>query len=123
MGTRESWSALLAGAAAIWLLVTVWLTLANGLRGVDGLAIALALATQLALLMAWDLLPRLPLWIVAGHGLIMISLAVGLLITAPAGSSPTLAGVPWHVVGLVPAGVAMILAAALRVRRTEGFVH
>ncbi|HUG47299.1 MAG TPA: hypothetical protein VMP67_02690 [Candidatus Limnocylindria bacterium] len=123
MRMRESWSALLAGAATIWLLVTLWLTLADGLRGVDGVAIALAFALQLPLLMAWDLYPRLPLWIVAGHGLIMVSLAVGLLITAPAGSSPTLAGVPWHVVGLVPAGVAMMVAAGLRVRRTEGFAH
>ena len=124
MGSREGWSALLAGAATIWLVVTFWLALTNPMSSVDRIAVGLALAIQLTVLLAWDLFPRLPLWIVAGHGLIMVSLALGLIITAPAGGPPAFGlEVPWYVLGLVPAGLAMILASALRWQRSSGLVH
>jgi len=124
MGIRQQWSAIVAGAATVWLAVALLLSLAYYTRGLDYLVIGLALAMQVSVLMAWDLLPRLPLWIVAGHGLIMVSLALGLVITAPAGGpAPILAGLPWLVVGLVPAGLAMIIAAAVRWQRAEGLVH
>ncbi len=124
MGSRHTWSVLFVGAATLWLVVALWLSLVTDVRGLDRLALGLALAMQLTVVMAWDLFPRLPLWMVAGHGLIMVSLALGLLITAPGGGSPmTPGGLPWHVVGLVPAGLAMIVAAALRWERSEGLVH
>jgi hypothetical protein len=124
MGSRESWSVLLAGAATIWLPVFLWLSLFYEARGLDPLAIALALPVQLGLIMAWDLFPRLPLWIVFGHGLIMISLALGLVITVPGSTAPpNVYGVPWFTVGLVPAGVAMMLSAALRWRPARSLAH
>jgi len=124
MGTRETWAALLAGAATIWLLVAFWLSLTSEMSGIDRIALGLALAMQLSVLLAWDLLPRLPLWTVAGHGLIMVSLALGLIITAPAGAPPAFGlAVPWYVLGLVPAGLAMILAAAARWQRSSSLAH
>ena len=124
MRSREGWSALLAGAATIWLVVAFWLALTNEMSGIDRIAVGLALAMQLSVLLAWDLFPRLPLWIVAGHGLIMVSLALGLIITAPAGAPPTFGlAMPWYVLGLVPAGLAMILAAAARWQRSSGLAH
>lgn len=124
MRTREAWSAALAGAATIWLVVTFWLSLTNEMSGVDRIAVGLALGMQLTVLLAWDLFPRLPLWIVAGHGLIMVSLALGLVITAPAGVTPPFGlTMPWYLLGLVPAGLAMILAAAVRWQRTSSLAH
>ena len=123
MQSRESSSALLAGAATIWLVVALWVALVSDVRGVDRLAIGIALAIQLGVILAWDLVPRLPLWIVAGHGLITISLALGLVITAPAGATAFGLPVPWYVLGLVPAGLAMILAAAVRWQRSKSLAH
>lgn len=124
MGSRESWSALLAGAATIWLLVAFWLSLVNQLGGVDRLAIGIALAIQLGVIMTWDLFPRLPLWIVAGHGLITVSLALGLIIAAPVAPAAVFGlALPFYVLGLVPAGLAMMLAAAARWERSSSLVH
>jgi hypothetical protein len=124
MANRHNWSVLLTGAATIWLLIALGWALAIDARPVDALIIALAFAMQLTVVMAWDLLPRLPLWLIAGHALIMLSLSLGLVITVPAtqfGAGQV--GVPFHVVGLVPAGLAMLLAAWLRWERSEGLVH
>jgi hypothetical protein len=124
MANRQDWSVLLTGAATIWLLIALGWALASEARPVDALVIALAFVLQLTVVMAWDLLPRLPLWLVAGHALIMLSLTVGLVITVPAAQfGAGQAGVPFHVVGLVPAGLAMLLAAWLRWERSEALVH
>jgi hypothetical protein len=124
MGNRHNWSVLLTGAATIWLLIALGWALAIEARPVDALVIALAFVLQLMVVMAWDLLPRLPLWLIAGHALIMLSLALGLVITVPAAQfGAAMAGIPFHVVGLVPAGLAMLVAAALRWDRSEALVH
>jgi hypothetical protein len=127
MRTRQDWSVLLAGLATLWLALVLWLSFAQSARGLDQLVIGLGLFMQVSVLMAWDLFPRLPLWIIAGHGLIMISLVPGFLITAPAAGVPApgvlVPPVPWLVVGLLPAGLAMIAAAALRWVRSDGLVH
>jgi hypothetical protein len=127
MRTRQDWSVLLAGLATLWLVLVLWLSFAQSARGLDQLVIGLALFMQVSVLMAWDLVPRLPLWIIAGHGLIMISLVPGFLITAPAAGAPVpgalVPPVPWLVIGLLPAGLAMIAAAALRWVRSDGLVH
>lgn len=124
MTNRHNWSVLLTGAATIWLLITLGWAVAIGGRPIDAAVLAIAFVMQLTVVMAWDLLPRLPLWIVAGHALIMLSLTLGLVITVPAAQfGAGQAGVPFHVVGLVPAGVAMLLAAWLHWERAEGLVH
>jgi hypothetical protein len=123
MANRQNWSVLLTGAATIWLLIALGWALAIEARPVDALVIALAFVLQLSVVMAWDLLPRLPLWLVAGHALIMLALSLGLLITVPAEFGTGQAGVPFHVVGLVPAGIVMLLAAWLRWDRSEALVH
>jgi hypothetical protein len=80
-------------------------------RNVDVVALWLAGALQLGLLLTWIFIPRLPRWIVAGWGLILIALGVGVIITAPvpAGSS----SVPWALVGLAVAGVLTIIMSAV----------
>lgn len=127
MRTRRDWSALVVGAATIWLAIALWLSLAHPTRGLDYLVLGLALFMQVAVVLTWDFLPRLPLWVIAGHGLIMVSLAVGFVISAPAGAvAPGVSIVPpapWLVVGLVPTGLAMIVAAALHWQRSDSLVH
>jgi hypothetical protein len=79
-------------------------------RYIDVSVLFLAGALQLGLLLTWIFVPRLPKWIVAGWGLILIAAGVGVIITAPV---PEGAGVmPWALVGLVLVGVATIVAAA-----------
>ena len=80
-------------------------------RNVDIVALWLAGALQLGLLLTWVFIPRLPRWIVAGWGLILVALGVGVIITAPvpAGSST----IPWALVGLAVAGVGTIVLAAV----------
>src|SRR3954454_17084883 len=79
-------------------------------RNIDIVVLWLAGALQLGLLLTWIFIPRLPRWIVAGCGLILIAAGIGVIIAAPvpAGAST----VPWALVGLVVGGiVTMILSA------------
>jgi hypothetical protein len=116
----------LAWLATAWLVVVLLLSIANYTRGVDVIALAITLPVQVAVLVLWLAFPRLPLWIIAGHALIMVALGLGLLITAPAGQpAETLFGLelPWLLLGLVPAGVAMLVAAAVRWTPADAVVH
>jgi hypothetical protein len=106
----------LAWLATLLLLVVFIASIVYYSRGIDTVAVLIALIAQLTVVIAWALYRPLPLWIPAGHGLILLSAVVGLLITAPAGHSVTTLGgiaLSWMLIGLVPTGIVMILAAVM----------
>jgi len=79
-------------------------------RNIDIVVLWLAGILQLGLVLTWVFIPRLPRWIVAGWGLILVASGIGVIIAAPipAGAS----SIPWGVIGLVVEGiVTMILSA------------
>ena len=78
-------------------------------RNIDVVVLWLAGAMHLGLLLTWALIARLPKWIVAGWGLILIATGIGVIITAPvaAGASNT----PWALLGLVVIGIVTIITA------------
>lgn len=80
-------------------------------RSIDVVVLWLAGLLALGLLLTWIFVPRLPRWIVAGFGLILMATGLGVIITAPV---PAGAGtVPWALIGLLVAGLAIIIAAAV----------
>ena len=80
-------------------------------RTIDIVVLWLAGALQLGLVLTWIFVPRLPKWIVAGWGLILVALGVGVIISAPvpAGAS----GTPWALIGLVVVGVLTMIMAVV----------
>ena len=80
-------------------------------RNIDIVVLWLAGALQLVLLVVWALIPRLPRWIVAGWGLILVALGVGEIISAPIPAGAT--AVPWALVGLLVVGIATIVLSAI----------
>jgi hypothetical protein len=78
-------------------------------RSVDVVVLWLAGLLQLGLVLTWALIPRLPAWVVAGWGLILIALGIGVIIAAPVPAGA--AAFPWALVGLVVIGIATIVAA------------
>lgn len=100
--------------ATFWLIAVLVLSMLSYVRGLDPAVLAVALVVQVVLVVAWTLWRPLPLWIVAGHGLILLSLVLGLALTAPASVLPDplpAIAAPWLSVGLVPVGLAMLVAA------------
>ena len=80
-------------------------------RSTDIVVLWLAGALHLGLLLTWVFIPRLPRWIVAGWGLILIGTGIGDIIAAPV---PAGAGsFPWALVGLVVFGIVTILTAVI----------
>jgi hypothetical protein len=80
-------------------------------RSIDVVVLWLAGALHLGLLLTWIFIPRLPKWIVAGWGLILIALGLGVIITAPV---PAGAGVmPWALIGLLIVGIVTIIMSAV----------
>jgi hypothetical protein len=78
-------------------------------RSIDITVLWLAGALQLVVVLAWIFIPRLPKWIVAGWGLIMVATGIGEIISAPV---PAGAGsFPWALVGLVVFGIVTMLMA------------
>ena len=78
-------------------------------RQIDVTLLWLAAALTLGVTLVWVLIPRLPRWIVAGWGLILIGLGIGEIIAAPV---PAGAGqFPWALVGLVVFGIVTIVTA------------
>lgn len=77
-------------------------------RSVDVVVLWLTGLLHLGLVGTWALIPRLPKWIVAGWGLILFALGIGVIIAAPvpAGAS----AFPWALVGLVVIGIVTIVA-------------
>ncbi|MEP7379214.1 MAG: hypothetical protein ABI725_06570 [Chloroflexota bacterium] len=80
-------------------------------RQIDITVLWLAAALTLVLVLAWVFIPRLPKWIVAGWGLILIALGIGEIIAAPvpAGASQY----PWALIGLVVFGIVTIITAII----------
>lgn len=81
-------------------------------RPVDMVTLWLAGALQLGLLLTWIFIPRLPRWIIAGWGLILVAVGLGLIISAPI--SPGEGGVmPWGLIGLLIVGLVTMIVSAV----------
>ncbi len=77
-------------------------------RSIDVVVLWLSGLLTLGLLLTWIFVPRLPRWIAAGFGLILLATGLGVIITVPV---PAGAGtVPWALIGLIVAGLAIIIA-------------
>lgn len=126
MARSRRWALWLAWLVALQLLVVFIASIVYYSRGIDTVAVLIAFIAQLTVVIAWALYRPLPLWIPAGHGLILLSAVLGLLIAAPAGHSvTTIGGIPlsWMLIGLVPASIVMILAAALHGGRSTALTY
>src|SRR3954471_19829841 len=86
-------------------------------RNIDIVVLWLAGLLQLGLLLTWVFIPRLPRWIVAGWGLILVATGIGVIIAAPvpAGAST----VPWAVIGLVVGGIVTMILSAVHSARAS----
>ena len=80
-------------------------------RNIDIVALWLAGLLTLGLLLTWIFIPKLPRWIVAGWGLILIAAGIGLIITAPVPAGASV--VPWGLIGLVVGGIVTIILSAV----------
>ena len=80
-------------------------------RTIDIVVLWLAGLLTLVVLIAWVFIPRLPRWVIAGWGLILIAVGIGVIIAAPvpAGAST----VPWGLIGLVVGGIVTIILSAV----------
>jgi peptidoglycan/LPS O-acetylase OafA/YrhL len=76
-------------------------------RYVDIVVLWFAGAGQLGLLVTWIFVPRLPRWIVAGWGLILVALGIGVVITVPVPQGAS--SVPWALVGLLIVGIVTMI--------------
>ena len=61
------------------------------------------------LLVAWIFIPRLPKWIIAGWGLILVAVGIGDIITAPVPAGA--GGTPWALMGLLVVGIVTMIMA------------
>ena len=109
---RDRFALALSGLAATGLMTLAALAMNDEVRrNVDVTVLWLAGALTIGLVATWIFLPRLPKWIVAGWGLILIALGIGVIITAPV---PAGAGqFPWALVGLVVFGIVIIVTAVV----------
>lgn len=80
-------------------------------RNIDIVVLWLVAALQLGLLLTWVFVPRLPRWIVAFWGLILIALGIGVIIAAPVPEGA--ASLPWALVGLFVGGIVTIILSAV----------
>jgi hypothetical protein len=76
-------------------------------RSIDIVALWLAGLLTLGLLLTWVFIPKLPRWIVAGWGLILVAAGIGVIITAPVPAGASV--VPWGLIGLVVGGIVTII--------------
>jgi hypothetical protein len=84
-------------------------------RQVDVVALWLAGALQLGLVLTWVFIPRLPKWVIAGWGLILIAAGIGSTIAAPIATEPAGGSTfPWALVGLGVIGILTIVAAIIQ---------
>jgi hypothetical protein len=80
-------------------------------RGIDVVVLWLVGLLQLGLVLTWVFIPRLPRWIVAGWGLILVAAGIGVIITSPVPDGAS--AVPWALVGLVVGGIVTIILSAI----------
>lgn len=109
---RDRFALAVSGLAATGLMTLAALAMNDAVRrNIDVTALWLAGAMTIGLVAAWVFLPRLPKWIVAGWGLILVALGIGVIITAPV---PAGAGqFPWALIGLVVFGIVIIVTAVV----------
>jgi hypothetical protein len=112
---RDRFALAAGGFSAAGLMTLAALAMGEPVRRqIDVTVLWLAGALTLALVLAWVFMSRLPKWIVAGWGLILIALGIGVIITAPV---PAGAGqFPWALVGLVIFGIVTIVTAVVHSR-------
>lgn len=97
-------------------------------RPLDAVALWLASILQLGLVLTWVFIPRLPKWIVAGWGLILVAAGIGVTIVGPviSGRVPPEVGVPvgppfvWGLAGLAIVGILTMLASVLHTSEKAG---
>jgi hypothetical protein len=80
-------------------------------RNIDIVVLWLVGLLQLGLLLTWIFVPRLPRWIVAFWGLILVAAGVGVIIAAPVPQGAST--IPWALVGLVVGGIVTMIVAAV----------
>ena len=110
--------ALVAVPVGFMVLLAVMASTGASWRPLDAAVLVIAALLQLGLVVTWAFIPRLPKWIVAGYGLILIALGFGVTIAGPIGgprapdltvSTPVL----WGLIGLGGMGLLTILAAII----------
>lgn len=109
---RDRLALALAGLSAAGLTTLGALALTDPTpRQIDVTVLWLTGAATLGMVLTWVFIPRLPKWIVAGWGLILIGTGFGVIIAAPV---PAGAGnFPWALAGLVVFGIVTILTAVI----------
>ena len=109
---RDRFALAVSGLAAAGLTTFAALAMAEAVRRqIDITVLWLSAALTLGLVLTWVFIPRLPKWIVAGWGLILIALGIGEVIAAPV---PAGAGqFPWALIGLVVFGILIIVTAVV----------
>jgi hypothetical protein len=96
-------------------LLSALATIGDSRRQVDVVALWLAGALQLGLVLTWVFIPRLPKWVIAGWGLILIAAGVGFTIAAPIAVEPAGGSTfTWALVGLGVVGILTIIAAIVQ---------
>lgn len=116
MGRNRRWALWIGWLGIVWLLAVFLASIIWHTRGLDTIAVLIALLAQLTVVIVWSLVPRFPLWIVLFHALIMLSLVVGFFVTAPGAFS-------WMLIGLIPVGAAMLAAGILHMDRSPALTH
>jgi len=107
-------------AAVLPLLGTLAVNLSTR-RSVDVVVLWLAGALQLGLVVTWIFIPRLPKWIVAGWGLILIATGIGLAIAAPIAAEPQGGSTfTWGLVGLLVIGILTMLGSVIHTSEKAG---
>ncbi len=106
--------ALVSVSVGVLPLLGALATIGSTRRLVDVIALWLAGALQLGLVLTWAFMPRLPKWIVAGWGLILVAAGIGFTIAAPVATEPADGSTfPWGFAGLVVVGILTMLAAVI----------
>jgi len=122
MAIRDRFAlALVSVTVAVMPLLGALAVIGSTRRAVDVVALWLAGALQLGLALTWVFIPRLPKWIVAGWGLILVATGIGLTIAAPVAAEPAGGSTfTWGLVGLLVVGILTMLAAVIHTSEKAG---
>lgn len=122
MAIRDRFAlALVSVTVAVLPLIGALAVLGSTRRSVDVVVLWLAGALQLGLVLTWVFIPRLPKWIVAGWGLILVATGLGLAIAAPVAVEPAGGStITWGLIGLLVIGILTMLAAVIHTSEKAG---
>ena len=122
MAIRDRFAlALVSVTVAVMPLLGAMAVVGSTRRAVDVVALWLAGALQLGLVLTWIFIPRLPKWIVAGWGLILVATGIGLTIVAPVAAQPQGGSTfTWGLVGLLVVGILTMLASVIHSSEKAG---